>query len=560
MQKWGDLRPWQREFSRHYEGCAKLDYLMVALPAAGKTRAMLWVANEWRKKAGVKPRLIVHVSPLRDLKKDFQKDAKTNFGLEFQTTEFTGTLKPGMHGLCLTYAGMANLAYVMRGLCARYEVMVIFDEPHHMSVEGAWGKQALQAFENAERRLFATGTPWRHDFEDMPFLARNDDGTYPHDFIFDWPRALEEEPRCIRILVFRHFDDTIDYEDKDSHEVVTLDSRDRLSKDQQDRWLSGAIKGADMATAMISEAHAKLMQIRALKPDAAGLVVCEDIDRAHKTAQRLREITRVTPHLIVSDDEVSETTVQHFKDERGVWIVSVRKVSEGINIPRLQVGVFLTNYTTELYFRQFVGRVARNQGTKYDQEAYVFMPRHHLLVEYALKIEQLQAVALKERETRETNGGGTNSARTNYLGDRDAALGGLLIPNRSGRTDAHAIERLMARHRAHGMTETLAARLLEEGMFGPQEAEEENAEPVRGSFDDRPLEEQLDLWRRKMIKPKVRRLAYVLGAEDNPELFRQVQMEANGAVGVGSIEGATLDQLRAMSEWLDRRLEERGHG
>lgn len=555
MLKWEALRRWQQQFVLAYREHRLIDFLLVSLPAGGKTIASLWIAKEWLQGRGVKARLIIHISPLRQLKKQFQKAAKTKFNLEFQTTEFYGDIKPGMHGICFTYAGMANAAAYIRGLCARYDVLAILDEPHHMSVEAVWGRQCLEAFEYAGRRLFMTGTPWRHDMEDIPFLTRKADGTYEHHFLFDWPPALEEEPRCIRILVFRHFDDTIDYEDKETHEILSLDSRDRLTKEQQDRWLSGAIKGTDMVTKMISEAHRKLMQIRALKPDAAGLVVCEDIRAAERIAERLHRITNVRPHLIVSDDEVSEDTIDQFNDENGVWIVSVRKVSEGIDIPRLQVGVFLTNYSTELYFRQFVGRIARNQGTKYDQEAYVFMPHHYLLMEYAQKIEQLQAVALKEKDQRPLPNGGGSGAHTNYLGDHDAGLAGVLIPNRSGRTDADAIERLMSRHRVHGMTETLAARLLEDGLFGAQESEE-SIELRTASFDDRPLEEQLDLIRRRIIKPKVRRLAYLLGADDDPDLFRRVQIEANSHVCCHGVDTATLDQLKAMSAYLDRRLED----
>src|SRR5262249_28164418 len=152
---------------------------------------------------------------------------------------------------------------------------------------------------------------------------------------------------------------------------------------------NGAIRGDSMVSEMIEAAHAKLMEVRSHKPDAAGIVVCEGQREARDIAKKLKKITGVTPHLIVSDDEISSDTVEDFDRDNGVWIVSVRKVSEGIDIPRLIVGVFLTNYRTELYFRQFVGRVARNEGTKYDTEAYVFIPKHWLLMEYARKIEEV---------------------------------------------------------------------------------------------------------------------------------------------------------------------------
>ena len=563
MMTFDDLRPWQQAFLAAYLAHLDRDFLLVCLPGGGKTYACLAAAQQWLKSMGTKPRLIIHLAPLRELKKQFRRAAKA-FGIQVQIGDFDGKIKAGMQGLCFTYAGLGSIVFLLRVLCAKYDVMVIFDEPHHMSDEAVWGKNALESFEHATRRLFMTGTPWRQDMNSIPFIAgkRQPDGTYQADFTFDWPLALQEKDkngkRCIRILAFRYFDDVVDYEDSETRTITSIDSRDFSlapdwrEKERQDRWLNGAIRGSALITAMIEAAHAKLMEVRAHKPNAAGLVVCEDQRAAERVAARLKKITGVTPHLIVSDDEISSDTTEDFDRQKGVWIVSVRKVSEAIDIPRLIVGVYLTNYRTELYFRQFVGRVARNQGTEFDSEAYVFIPKHWLLMEFARKIEEVQAVALTMGKERDGGGGGVG-AGTVYVGDDAAQIAGVLLPNsKSESADVSAIDNAMARYRHLGMTETLAAQLLRDGKLS---GEPEN-EPSREEYDDLPLEEQMDTWRTKIVAKKVRRLALLRGAAEDETQYKRAASEANDSVGIKRGLDATLDQLKAMSAWLDRKIAE----
>lgn len=46
-------------------------------------------------------------------------------------------------------------------------------------------------------------------------------------------------------------------------------------------------------------------------------------------------------------------------------LINPRMVSEGVDIPRLRVGIYATNITKELTFRQIIGRVVRRQD-EYD--------------------------------------------------------------------------------------------------------------------------------------------------------------------------------------------------
>jgi superfamily II DNA or RNA helicase len=285
------------------------------------------------------------------------------------------------------------------------------------------------------------------------------------------------------------------------------------------------------------------MQVRSLKPDAAGLVVCEDIPAAQRIAKKLQQITGIKPHLIVSerddDDETTRRDVDDFKRERGTWIVSVRKVSEGVNVPRLIVEVYLTNWRTELFFRQAVGRVMRSQRTEFDKEAYIFIPNHYELVEYAKKIEELQAVAIKPKGTGEGPGPDNQEPTTVLLGDSDAELRDIIVPNNNGVADPAAVERFMARYRSTGATERLAVQILQDGL-----TEKPQSQPLDDdTYKEAPLEDRLDDLKRLNAK-RCNAWAYRLGGKDDPTMFRECVKKANAAAGCRNTESATLDQLK----------------
>ena len=63
-------------------------------------------------------------------------------------------------------------------------------------------------------------------------------------------------------------------------------------------------------------------------------------------------------------------------------------VSEGVDIPRLRVLVYLPNARTELAFRQAVGRVVRTTAPDDDTRAYVVMPTLSVFDTYAQRVEE----------------------------------------------------------------------------------------------------------------------------------------------------------------------------
>ena len=77
--------------------------------------------------------------------------------------------------------------------------------------------------------------------------------------------------------------------------------------------------------------------------------------------------------------------IQRFRHSESKWIISVGMISEGTNIPRLQVCCYLSNIKTEMYFRQTLGRILRVTDTT-NQEAILYMPAEPKLLEYAYRV------------------------------------------------------------------------------------------------------------------------------------------------------------------------------
>jgi hypothetical protein len=99
--------------------------------------------------------------------------------------------------------------------------------------------------------------------------------------------------------------------------------------------------------------------------------------------------------VVLSDDPAATKKIAAFaaSDER--WMVAVRMVSEGVDIPRLAVGVYATSVSTPLYFAQAVGRFvrARQRG----ETASVFLPSVPVLLGFAAELEAERDHVLRSR-------------------------------------------------------------------------------------------------------------------------------------------------------------------
>lgn len=89
--------------------------------------------------------------------------------------------------------------------------------------------------------------------------------------------------------------------------------------------------------AMLSDAHQRLQSM----PGAGGLVLADDQTHARELVKTLGRITGTKPVLAVSDIAGSVKRINEFKESQDTWIVTVRMVSEGVDIPRLRAVCYI---------------------------------------------------------------------------------------------------------------------------------------------------------------------------------------------------------------------------
>ena len=138
---------------------------------------------------------------------------------------------------------------------------------------------------------------------------------------------------------------------------------------------------------LVRSSHEKLTEIRNVNPDAAGLIVASSVEHARSIARLMKNSFNENASVVTYRENESTHIIQQFRDASTSWIISVGMISEGTNIPRLQVCCHLTNIKTEMHFRQILGRILRMTGSK-NQEAVMYMPAEPKLLEYAYRVKQ----------------------------------------------------------------------------------------------------------------------------------------------------------------------------
>jgi superfamily II DNA or RNA helicase len=253
-----------------------------------------------------------------------------------------------------------------------------------------------RAFELAPRRLSLSGTPFRSDTLAIPFVRYVGDEAVP-DFEYGYADALADG-RVVRPVYFPRINGFMEWiaPDGQAQAAAFDDPLDRVQSAQRLRTAL-SLDGEWLATVLL-QANERLMALRRHQADAGGLVVATDQEHAQGIAELLRYRCGVRATVAVSDDPMSSTRIARFAASTDPWIVAVRMVSEGVDIPRLRVGVYATTTTTELFFRQAVGRFVRWTRGVPRQKAYLFIPDDLRLRTWAAQIAAARRHSLRKPE------------------------------------------------------------------------------------------------------------------------------------------------------------------
>lgn len=389
------LRPWQADALAKLRAHELPDFLAVATPGAGKTTFALAAAVEFLRHHR-SARLVI-VAPTQHLKVQWAQ-AAAGFGLHLEPdwSARDGALPADMHGIVTTYQQVATSSKVLKNLAKGS--MVVFDEIHHAGDDRAWGASVMEAFSEAERRLSLSGTPFRSDTSAIPFVRYHLEEAVS-DFEYGYGDALVDR-RVVRPVFFPRINGFMEWiaPDGESYAATFADELDRERANQ--RLRTALSLDGDWLAEVLAQANEQLTKLRLVHPEAGGLVIAMDQAHAQGIAQMLRTRHGVRAVVAVSDDPLASEKIARFADSSDPWIVAVRMVSEGVDIPRLRVGVFATTTTTELFFRQAVGRLVRWTRGVPQQRAFFLIPDDPRLATYAGRIAEQRRHSLA-KSTRE---------------------------------------------------------------------------------------------------------------------------------------------------------------
>ena len=150
-------------------------------------------------------------------------------------------------------------------------------------------------------------------------------------------------------------------------------------------WRTALAPDGEWMPAVLAAADKRLTEVRRGMPDAGGLVIATDQTVARAYAKILHEVTGEKPIVVLSDDAAASDRIEEYGNGDQRWMVAVRMVSEGVDVPRLAVGVYATSTSTPLFFAQAVGRFVR--ARRRGETASVFLPSVPVLLGLAGELE-----------------------------------------------------------------------------------------------------------------------------------------------------------------------------
>jgi len=447
------LRPWQQQ--AHHKALTWLvqerqdrRFLINAAPGAGKTRVSCAIAQTLLA-LGEIDRVIV-IAPRAEVVQQWADDFR-------QVTERYMSKVTGRDGdihslnldVCATWAAVQGLQDALQAVCRAAKVLVICDEHHHAAVQAAWGEGADSAFADARFALVLTGTPIRSDGAESVWLPYDDAGAIDHPeggtYTLTYGQAVDLG-YCRPVTFHRHEGRfTVDLDDG---QTIQVSGQRPAAFPRRLARIPGLQRALDfyrlactgkfeadgrtpLATGyqatMLDYAAQKLDDLRRRLPSAGGLVIAPTIEMAEYFAHLIEQVDGEAPVLVHSQTPSPDLKIKTFKNTDKRWLVSVAMISEGVDIPRLRVLVYLPNALTELAFRQAIGRVVRTFGPDDDTRAYVVMPSFETFERYARRVEEEMPAAVsadREPHSKRCPGCGQECA----LGARDCPSCGQEFP------------------------------------------------------------------------------------------------------------------------------------
>ncbi|GAA1178385.1 superfamily II DNA or RNA helicase [Nesterenkonia xinjiangensis] len=395
------LRQWQQEALDLYIRRSPKDFMAVATPGAGKTTFALRVAK-LLVDSGEINRICV-VAPTEHLKRQWA-DAASRIGLAIDPNFKNSDGRHGRQfiGVAVTYAQVANKPALHRNKTEAGRTLVILDEIHHAGDALSWGDGIREAFTPATRRLALTGTPFRSDTSPIPFVDYTEDADgvrrSQSDYSYGYGPALKD--KVVRPVVFMAYSGNMRWRTSSGEEMEAQLGAAATKDITNHAWRTALNPEGEWIPSVLSAAHKRLLNVRERVEDAGGLVIATDHESARAYAAQLDRLTGQKTTIVLSDDKEASQRIEDFSEDGSrMWMVAVRMVSEGVDVPRLCVGVYATSTSTPLFFAQAIGRFVRRRNA--NEVASVFLPSVPVLTALANEMEEERDHALEVPQTGE---------------------------------------------------------------------------------------------------------------------------------------------------------------
>jgi superfamily II DNA or RNA helicase len=388
-----------------YLGANPRDFLTVATPGAGKTAFALRVAGELLADGTVER--ITVVVPTEHLKTQWALAAAgVGIALDPKFTNSSGQTSSEYHGVVVTYAQVASHPTRHRVRTENYRTLVVFDEIHHGGDAKSWGEAIREAYTDASRRLALTGTPFRSDDSPIPFVTYEPDGEglmrSQADHTYGYAEALADG--VVRPVVFLAYSGEARWRDSAGEEHAARLGEPLTTEHTARAWRTALNPAGEWMPAVLQAANKRLTQLReGGMPDAGAMVIASDQTAARAYAAVLTKLTGQTPTVVLSDDPGSSARIAEYSTGTSPWLVAVRMVSEGVDVPRLAVGVYATSASTPLFFAQAIGRFVRTRRP--GETASIFLPSvpNLLLLASEMEAQRNHVLGKPHRESQEDN-------------------------------------------------------------------------------------------------------------------------------------------------------------
>jgi superfamily II DNA or RNA helicase len=508
------LRAWQR---RTLDGLADWQggpFLVSAAPGAGKTRPALELARRLLD-AGKVTRVAV-LCPTTPLTRQWATAAAA-LGVQLVPDAEQPRPPRGFHGVAITYARVASDPSAW-AQATRPDTLVVADEAHHLGEELAWGTGFQRAFSATPRWLLLSGTPFRSDATPIPGVRYDKDGLAEPDISYTYAQAVADG--ICRPVAFITFDGALSW--RSGEDVIESSFETILSAREAGRRYRTAISTElpDGLPRILREADARLRALRAdSHRDAGGLVVAADAAHARQIAKLLGEATGKPPLVVLHTEARAAEKLARFTASREPWIVAVNMVSEGVDIPRLRVGVYATAAKTPLIFRQIVGRFVRTIPGRPAEPSWLYLPADPLLRRHASEVESELRHVLRRPESEE----GLEEPRERRQSERTEAAD--FVP----------------------LSAEVAPQMT---LFGPSPAMAGGTIAPASAPEPAPMAE---FERRAHLRAERSRLVADLHRREKRS-HREINAQINREVGIARVDNASIAQLERSITLLVREL------